>query len=238
MRAAFSRVRACADERTALGPHADEPHLFSALHTRAVDPPPTTSRSSAVSRPRAWRVAAFWLVCVLVSLVARARAVENLDAAHEHQIKAAFLLNFVKYAKWPARAFERPEDTLVIAVLGSDPFGKVLDDTLRDKSIGSHKLEPRRFKSLQELSTCHLLFVAESESHKLAKIIETLGKQPVLVVGESDKFAAHGGCIGFFLEDKKVRFEINVEAVKRFDLELSSQLLKLARIVKDEIGSR
>ena len=175
---------------------------------------------------------------MLIALGTNARAVENGDTAQEHQVKAAFLLNFVKYVKWPAHAFEQPDAPLVIAVLGTDPFGKVLDDTLRDKTVGSRKLEVRRFKSLQELSTCHLLFVAASEAPKLAKIVEALGKKPVLLVGETEKFASAGGCIGFYVEDKKVRFEFNLESSKRFELEVSSQLLKLARIVKDEAGGR
>jgi len=59
----------------------------------------------------------------------------------------------------------------------------------------------------------------------------------VLIVGETDHFASHGGCIGFFIDSNKVRFEINVDAAKRAELDVSSQVLKLARIVKEELGS-
>jgi hypothetical protein len=44
--------------------------------------------------------------------------------------------------------------------------------------------------------------------------------------------------VNFFLERNKVRFEINDAAVHREGLNISSQLLKLARIVKEDGGGR
>jgi hypothetical protein len=80
------------------------------------------------------------------------------------------------------------------------------------------------------------LFVAPTETSKLPKIRDHYPDWTPLLVGDSERFANRGGAIGFQIEDKKVHFEINPEAAKRAGLELSSQLLKLARIVKDESG--
>lgn len=62
----------------------------------------------------------------------------------------------------------------------------------------------------------------------------TLKRSSVLVAGESDGFAQRGGCIQFYLEDNKVRFSINVDALQRARLTVSSKLLALAHIVHDE----
>jgi hypothetical protein len=155
---------------------------------------------------------------------------------NEYQIKAAFLLNFAKYVKWPERVFPGTSSPIRIAVLGPDPFGKVLDDTLRGKTVGARKIEVRRFKTAQDIAECQILFVSTAESARLSKVLEQCQGKAVLVVGDCDKFAAHGGAIGLYIEDSKVRFEINPEAVKRSELEISSQLMKLARIVKEETG--
>ena len=56
---------------------------------------------------------------------------------------------------------------------------------------------------------------------------------PVLTVGDGDGFARGGGMIGLFVEDGRMRFAINPNAAQRAGLRLSSQLLKLARIVKE-----
>ena len=54
----------------------------------------------------------------------------------------------------------------------------------------------------------------------------------MLTVGEADHFARRGGMIGFFLEDNRVRLEVNRGAAERAGLRLSSKLLAVARLVK------
>ena len=44
-------------------------------------------------------------------------------------------------------------------------------------------------------------------------------------------FADSGGTLEFFIEDNKLNFEINMETVKQTRLQVSSKLLRLARIV-------
>ena len=152
----------------------------------------------------------------------------------EHAAKAAMLLKFLTYVKWPERAFESPGAALRIAVVGADPFGRVLEETFKDKKLGARGIEIVRFKSVSEIEQCHVLFAPASESTRVEQILEQIRGKPVLLVGESKGFAAAGGCINFQLVDKKIAFEINPEAAKRSELELSSQLLKLAKIVKDD----
>ncbi len=57
---------------------------------------------------------------------------------------------------------------------------------------------------------------------------------PILTVGEMDRFGEQGGIINFFSEGNKVRFEINVGAAEKARLKISSQLLSLARIIRDD----
>ena len=67
--------------------------------------------------------------------------------------------------------------------------------------------------------------------------LERLQDQPVLIVGESDGFAALGGSVNFIVEANKIRFEINVDAAKQHQLKISSKLLALAKIVQDQSGT-
>lgn len=151
----------------------------------------------------------------------------------EHAAKAAMLLKFLSYVKWPERSFDSPASPLRVAVVGTDPFGKLLDDAFRDKRLGARPIELVRFKSVADIVSCHVLFTPEAEAPRLERILELTRGRSVLHIGESKGFAAAGGCINFQLVDKKISFEINVDAAKRAELELSSQLLKLATIVRD-----
>ncbi len=65
------------------------------------------------------------------------------------------------------------------------------------------------------------------------QILDAAHGGAVLTIGNTLGFAQRGVIINFYLEDQKVRFEINVDAAKREKLTISSQLLKLARIVTD-----
>ena len=84
----------------------------------------------------------------------------------------------------------------------------------------------------EEIGTCQLLFVSYSERRNLAAILDSAGRRRVLTVSDIDRFAASGGMIGFVESEGRIRMEVNLEAVRNADLRISSQLLKLTRIVK------
>jgi hypothetical protein len=77
-----------------------------------------------------------------------------------------------------------------------------------------------------------VLFIAASESGNLDRILGSIGNNSVLTIGDSPGYAEQGVMVNFYLEENKVRFEINREAAARARLGISSQLLKLARIVR------
>jgi len=159
----------------------------------------------------------------------------NLSLAqsyNETEVKAAFLYHFVSYVEWPARAFDIPSAPFVIGVLGKSPVLEALREAVRGKSVQGRALVVRQVSVGQELRQCHLLFIPASEAKQLPRVLEVLGDAPVLLVGESEGFAQRGGIINFFLEQNKVRFEINPDAARRINLNLSSKLLRLARVVK------
>ena len=160
------------------------------------------------------------------------RPVRSTDETREYQIKSAFLFNFTKYVKWPVSAFKDTRAPLVLAVLGADPFGAMLDKDCAGKTVNGRKIVVKRFASVKSLDACHLLFVPASEAGNGALLAQRYAGSSVLIVGESKGFAEHYGLINFYIEKKKVNFEVNVDSVKREKLDISSQLLKLARIVK------
>lgn len=177
--------------------------------------------------------AAAGLLLLLCLLSTPATASEQNDSPNEYQIKAAFLFNFAKFVEWPADAFATPQAPFIICVLGEDPFGPLLDATLAGKSMGTHPVALRRIKEHAEARHCHMVFVSSSEIRNYAEVIESVRGTSILLVGDSEGFAALGGMIEFTLEGNHVRFAINPDAAQRARLTLSSKLLMLARIVHD-----
>jgi len=153
--------------------------------------------------------------------------------APEYRIKAAFLYNFTLYTEWPPTAFDKPDSPIVLAVLGEDPFGNELDAAVRGKTVHGRAIVVRRYEQAGDVAPCHLLFLAGSQAKQLSQIQRRFSNAGPLTVAETEDFTRIGGVIRFFIEENKIRFEVNTDAALRSKLKLSSKLLHLARIVRD-----
>ncbi len=194
--------------------------------------------------PSFGRTLAYWVAVVVFALGATGarspcarEAHPNIgdesEHAREYRIKAAFLYNFVRYTTWPKSSFADEKAPIVIEIVGTDPFGAIIDETFEDKLLHSRPIEIRRSKSLPPEIRAHVVFASEITPKILEQLLARSRGKSVLLMGESKGFALSGACGNFFIEDEKVRFEINIDAVGAAELQISSQLLKLARIVRD-----
>jgi hypothetical protein len=175
----------------------------------------------------------------ILGLQARA---QNFDASgpSEYLIKTGFIYNFAKLVEWPASAFASPGQPIVIGVLGNDRFAETLEHVVDGKKIELHPFLIKRLKGLQDFKVCvcHILFIASAESSQAEEIIQLLKNSSVLTIAETPGFTKQGGIINFVLEDSKVRFEVNVDAARQANLNISSRLLSLAKIVQTNITSK
>jgi hypothetical protein len=158
-------------------------------------------------------------------------AAQPRPPAAENEVKAAFLYQFGRYVEWPAER-ARSGSAFVICVLGQDPFGPALDEIARGKSISGHAVAIRRIVEPSELRDCQILFVSRSEDDRLPAILKTLEGRMVLTVGEGTQFTRRGGMVAFTMENRKVRFAINLAAAEAAKLRLGAQLLRIATTVE------
>lgn len=172
-------------------------------------------------------------VAALLSVGGTTSARAQDSPSVEYQVKAAFLFNFAKFVDWPPGSYQDEKTPITICVFGYDPFGSALDEIIRGKSINNRELVKRRIDKAGELKTCQIVFVSAREDKFLLEILSNLKGVSALVVGEGENFAERGGEIQFYLENNRVRFAINVDAVQRARLNVSSKLLALAKIVHD-----
>jgi hypothetical protein len=148
----------------------------------------------------------------------------------EYRVKTAFLYNFSRFVTWPEAAL-RDRTGFSLCVIGSDPFGTLLDK-LAGKTVQNHPLVVRRLGSLAMLDDCQLVYIGKNAA--LDDVLLLLGEKPVLTVSEATDFVEQGGIIQFTLVQNKVRFRINVDAASNAGLIISSKLLSLAISVTGE----
>jgi YfiR/HmsC-like len=169
-------------------------------------------------------------LCLSLAMGANAQSSDSPESS-EYLIKAGFIYNFAQLVQWPATAFSQEDSPIVIGILGTDPFGAIIDRVIENKKLAGRTLVVKRLKRGAAVKDCNILFVSSSEAAHLDEVIQSTKGMPILTIGETPGFAVRGGIINLTLEGNRVRFEVNIEAAKQANLNISSRLLALARIV-------
>ena len=148
-------------------------------------------------------------------------------------LKAAFLFNFAKFAEWPSDAMAAGVP-LSLCVLGDESVGEWLGEMLKSRPADSGSLTVRSLRDDSAVRSCHVLYLTGMDMKHAGAVLELVKNQPVLTVSDLGEFTRAGGIAEFFEESGKMRFAINTRAAERARLRLSSRLLSLAKIVRDE----
>ena len=183
------------------------------------------ARPPAFAQPTLLRAAAIRLLCgaMLLLTLTPARA-----APSEYELKAAFIYQIARFVEWPPSGAP-----LRLCVLGGNPFGPALE-SIRGKPVNERRMEISLLDMNADTRECTMLFIAAPAERHLERITALSRGTGMLTIGDTQGFAQRGAMVNFFVENGKIRFEINLEASRRAGLKISSQLLKLARIIQEE----
>jgi uncharacterized protein DUF4154 len=145
------------------------------------------------------------------------------------------MLHFAKLVSWPG--WPRPaeqDQAFEIAVVGRDPFGEQLEATIGTSLVQGRPIRIRRALTVEELDRMpQILFLGNSDLEQARRALKAVKGLPVLTVGEAKDFANAGGVVGFRVTaEGRVAFDVNVQQAERSGLKVSSQLLRVARVVE------
>lgn len=171
------------------------------------------------------RAAACWLA---LAVLAPLRVAAQQQSTLEYRVKAAYLLNFMRYVQWPADAFVSPDDPIRVCVVGDDPFGTALEATLAGRTAQQRLIALDRVDGPAQARDCHLVFISEEEWRRRPDLLAAVRAYGVLTVGEGSDFARSGGVLSFVPVGRTVRFAVNLDARDGAGLQISSRMLALA----------
>ena len=169
-------------------------------------------------------------VCLLAAIASLLIAPVRAGQFDDQQVKAAFVLNFLKFVTWP----EAPADTdapIEVVVLGADDLARAIEQASARQQIGGRSIKVRAVRRAADIGAPQLLFIAASERDRLPVLLREFEGRPVLTVGDGSGYGAAGVVLNFYTSDTRIRFEANTTAAARARLQISSHLLRLARIV-------
>jgi hypothetical protein len=171
------------------------------------------------------------LFAFLCLLPPGARAQTAYDT--ELQVKAGFIYNFALFVQWPAQAFTDTASPLELCIAGDraavKPFEPIATKKILDRTVTVHAFDDNSTRH-----PCHIIYIDTKTKAEAADLLRRVSGPGVLTIGDQDGFCRLGGIINFYTENNKLRFEINTDAAGRAGLKLSSQLLKLAKIFREE----
>lgn len=156
------------------------------------------------------------------------------EPSREYQVKAVFVYNFAQFTEWPSNAFARPDSPIVIGILGNNPFGDFLQETIRNETVHGRRLVIEHFQRVEEIKNCHILYVGQSEADRLDHDLDVLKGRPVLTVSDIEHAAYRGVMVRLYMQANKVRLRVNLDDVRAAGLSLSSKLLRVAEVIHSE----
>jgi hypothetical protein len=155
--------------------------------------------------------------------------------ASEYELKAAFLYNLLAFVEWPAGGIG---DRIVIGVAADTPMAPMMAGFLGSKRVGPRDIEVRDVHSRSELRACNVVLFTYAERERTQEALSQLRDTSVLTVGDGEGFARGGGMVAFVTQGDGLELAINTQAAERAHIKMSSRLLSIAKLVKDNNASR
>ena len=178
-----------------------------------------------------WRALAAAVIAGISLLGVARPTLAAVEPASELGVKAAFIINFLKFVEWPPESLAADGAPMVIVMIGDDALAAAVTEAAAGVKVGGRPVKVRREKAGSSFKGGHAVFIATSEESQLPAILRQLEGRAVLTLGATDGYAASGVVLNLVVRDRKVRVEANTAAAARARLRVSAQLLRLARIV-------
>lgn len=179
---------------------------------------------------------ASWITGLLLFLMINSAAATTQDEIQlSLQVKTAFIYRFTNWVTWPAPKQGNPKENnfFLITIVGESPLSPYLSQLASNRRIQKRPVQINSVHSSALPSQRpDILVIGNVHPKNLDKILDFTRVLPILVIADHQGFAKEGVMINFYIENGKVRFEINKSAVERSGIQISSQLLKLARIIE------
>lgn len=169
-------------------------------------------------------------LAVVTALVALLAGPVSARQAAEHEVRAAFVYNFTKFIDWPAAAL--PADGFRICVIGDEAFERALAAMVAGESVQGRPVSVTDPAEPSDVARCQILYVGRLQVERGRRALAASLRSQTLTIGDGPRFLQDGGAIRFLIEDDRVRFDVNLPAVQRAGVTLTSTVLRVARRVE------
>jgi hypothetical protein len=136
-----------------------------------------------------------------------------------------FIYNFSRLIEWPANYRSGP---FVIGVLGASEVTMELESYTKGKKVGAQDINVIRYKTPQEITTCHILFIPFAKTKQVPEILGILNGKSTLIITEKAGALDEGSAINFVILQDKMKFELKPENAIKLGIKFSSKLQEMS----------
>ena len=148
----------------------------------------------------------------------------------EDKLKAAYIWNFIGFINWPNLELDKLPSEIRICIGASNEFLEFFRHLVGNRRVGNlqHAVEVLQ---LEKATKCELIYVSRASKTTALKLVgaQSLNDDTV-IVADISSINFPGSAIIFYQEKRKLRFEVDLEKINTLNVNISSELLKLARI--------
>lgn len=138
------------------------------------------------------------------------------------KLKAVFIIKFFDYVTWRDA---QPHRTLLVL-----SHEQIASELTAYSQVGKINVVSTSLEDLDSNSSGGIFYLSNQNDETLTKAAIKVKNSGMLIVSNEPDGLSKGSHINFYLEGNKLRFEINLTALQQSHIEVSSQLLKLAKI--------
>jgi hypothetical protein len=150
--------------------------------------------------------------------------------SEELALKAQFLIELPNYISL-AKAKKSAQPFFDIVILGDLPFRRELDAYAKERRINKLPIRIRYVQNIHEEQHCDLLFISASEAPRARALVAWCHAKGILAVAEGKEMADQGVMVNLLVEGPRLRVGLNQRVLQEEGFAISSQLLKVARIL-------
>ncbi|WP_321477986.1 YfiR family protein [uncultured Paludibaculum sp.] len=146
----------------------------------------------------------------------------------ELEVKAAFVMNFLRLVNWEPVAGEQNPRILPVCAFANSDFATAVRYAAKGKSVGS-RLIVFKVQPDPDPAQCRVLLVDSTQYYQAPAVLKSHSHDPMLTIGNGAGFVEVGGMFELLVQDRRVQFNTNLAAVRSSKLDVSARLLNLAR---------
>lgn len=144
------------------------------------------------------------------------------------KFQALYILNFARNTSWPQ---EDNDKVFIITVVGDNSLASEMRNIVKNKMVGSRKIEVNEAATASALPKSDIIFLGESKSGQIGQLVSAQSGNKVLIVSGTKGQCAQGAGIAFLPDKGKLNYEIHEGNIAKHGLKVAPKLYQLGKQV-------